>query len=199
MEPELIFRVLLLILLVGFVLHRGIQTQRHGPQVAQIDRTLDIGANQKLVSLFAVIALIASPAYIFFPNLVSLASLPIPVWLRYSGILVVLVGFVLLEWAQSSLSTNWSDTPVKLKRHTLTTTGPYRWVRHPIYTAFLLILIAPLLLSANWLVGISWIAMTYLEVSARIPVEEAMLRESFGKEYTAYAKRSGRLLPRLGR
>jgi protein-S-isoprenylcysteine O-methyltransferase Ste14 len=198
MMTEQIFRILLFILLVSFVGHRGIQNRRRGPQKEQIARTLDTRASDKIVGVLGIVALLSSASYIFFPGLVSWASLPFPTWLRYGGVALALSGFALLQWAQRALSSNWSDTPVKLKKHTLTVVGPYRWVRHPIYTAFLLILSAPLLLSANWLIGISWIAMTYLDVTARIDAEEAMLRESFGKEFTAYAKRSGRLLPRLG-
>jgi protein-S-isoprenylcysteine O-methyltransferase Ste14 len=198
MSNELIFRILLFVLLLSFVLHRGIQTRRRGPQKEQIVKTLDPGASEKIVGVLGVVALLSSAAYIISPSIVSWASLPFAPWLRYSGVALALTGFALLQWAQSALSSNWSDTPVKLKQHTLTVAGPYRWVRHPIYTAFLLILSAPLFLSANWLIGISWIAMTYLDVNARINAEEAMLRESFGDEFTAYTKRSGRLLPRLG-
>jgi protein-S-isoprenylcysteine O-methyltransferase Ste14 len=198
MSTELIFQILLFILLVGFALHRGIQTRRRGPQKEQIVKTLDTKPSDKIVGVLGIVALLSSAAYIFFPSLVSWSFLPLPLALRYSGVVLALSGFGLLQWAQSALSSNWSDTPVKLKEHTLTMVGPYRWVRHPIYTAFLLILSAPLLLSSNWLIGISWIAMTYLDVNARINAEEAMLQESFGEEFTAYAKRSGRLLPRLG-
>jgi protein-S-isoprenylcysteine O-methyltransferase Ste14 len=198
MSTELIFRILLFVLLVSFVLHRGIQTRRRGPQKQQIVKTLDTGGSEKIVGVLGVVALLSSAAYIISPSIVSWASLPFAPWLRYSGVALALTGFALLQWAQSALSSNWSDTPVKLKQHTLTVVGPYRRIRHPIYTAFLIILSTPLFLSANWLIGISWIAMTYLDVNVRINTEEAMLRETFGDEFTAYAKRSGRLLPRLG-
>ena len=55
------------------------------------------------------------------------------------------------------------------------TTGPCRWLLLPIYSAFRLTLSAPLLLSANWLVGGLWLGMTCLDVAARIHTQEALL------------------------
>jgi protein-S-isoprenylcysteine O-methyltransferase Ste14 len=198
MTTEFIFRVLLLVLLASFVIHRGLQTRRRRPRQEQVAKKLETGSSEKIVGVLGLVALLSSAAYIFSPTLVAWAALPLPTWLRYAGVLLALAGFGLLQWAQTALSSNWSDTPVKLSHHTLTTNGPYRWVRHPIYTAFLLILSAPLLLAANWLVGLSWVAMTYLDVTARITAEETMLRETFGADFSAYATRTGRLLPKLG-
>ena len=77
--------------------------------------------------------------------------------------------------------------------------GPYRWIRHPIYAAFLLILGSLLLISANWFVGGMWIGMTGLGVASRIRMEEAMMVGQFGEQYRAYLRRTGRLFPRIVR
>ena len=77
--------------------------------------------------------------------------------------------------------------------------GPYRWVRHPIYAAFLLILGSLLLISANWCIGGLWIGMTGLDIASRIRTEEAMMVSRFGAPYRAYLRRTGRLTPRLFR
>jgi protein-S-isoprenylcysteine O-methyltransferase Ste14 len=108
-----------------------------------------------------------------------------------------LAGFVLLQWSQVSLGANWSDIPRFLEGQDLVTRGPYRWIRHPIYSAFLLILGSLLLITANWFVGLLWIAMTGLDVAARMRAEEAMMVGHFGEPYQAYLRRTGRLLPRL--
>jgi protein-S-isoprenylcysteine O-methyltransferase Ste14 len=79
----------------------------------------------------------------------------------------------------------------------LVTSGPYRFVRHPIYTAFLLILGSTLFISSNWLVGLAWIGMTVLETASRIGFEESLMLEYFGDQYREYMKRTGRLLPKL--
>jgi protein-S-isoprenylcysteine O-methyltransferase Ste14 len=98
---------------------------------------------------------------------------------------------------RTSLGRYWSDTPVQLKEHGFVTAGPYRWMRHPIYTGFLFILSAPLLITANWLVGLSWILATFIDVNARINAEERMLEEQFGTAFNAHKAQTGRLLPKL--
>ena len=80
---------------------------------------------------------------------------------------------------------------------TLITDGPYRIVRHPIYTAFIFILGSTLLISANWLIGLTWIGMTILEIVSRIHFEENLMLEYFGDQYREYMNRTGRLLPKL--
>jgi protein-S-isoprenylcysteine O-methyltransferase Ste14 len=110
---------------------------------------------------------------------------------------IALLGFALLQWAQNTLGENWSDTPRMIKEQTLITSGPYQSIRHPIYTAFLLIMGSTLLISANWLIGFSWVGMTVLETASRIGFEESLMLEYFGDQYRDYMKKTGRLLPRF--
>jgi protein-S-isoprenylcysteine O-methyltransferase Ste14 len=77
--------------------------------------------------------------------------------------------------------------------------GPYRWIRHPIYAAFLLIFSALLLISANWFVGGAWLGMAGLAVADRIRTEEAMMLRRFEERYRAHMRRTGRLVPRIVR
>ena len=92
---------------------------------------------------------------------------------------------------------NWSDAPNLLEGQEMVASGPYRWIRHPIYAAFLLILGSLLLISANWCVGGLWIGMTGLDVASRIRTEETMMVSRFGERYRAYMRRTGRLFPRI--
>jgi protein-S-isoprenylcysteine O-methyltransferase Ste14 len=125
------------------------------------------------------------------------ADLPFPVWLRWTGVALTLLGFALLQWSQNTLGKNWSDRPRLLKEQSLVTNGPYRYVRHPIYTAFLLILGSTFLISANWMIGLTWIGMSALEVASRISYEESLMLESFGDQYRDYMKKTGSLFPRI--
>jgi protein-S-isoprenylcysteine O-methyltransferase Ste14 len=84
-----------------------------------------------------------------------------------------------------------------MKEQVLITSGPYQFIRHPIYTAFILILGSALLISANWFIGLAWLGMTVLEVASRIGFEESLMLEYFGDRYRDYMKKTGRLLPRL--
>jgi protein-S-isoprenylcysteine O-methyltransferase Ste14 len=75
--------------------------------------------------------------------------------------------------------------------------GPYTRIRHPMYTAFLMILGASLVISANWLVGGLWIVVTWIDIRARISFEEDRLQRKFGEAYRIYTDRTGALLPRI--
>jgi len=110
---------------------------------------------------------------------------------------VAIFGFALLQWAQVTLANSWSDTPRMMKEQTLITSGPYRTIRHPIYTAFILILGSTLFISSHWLIGLCWLIMTVLEVVSRIGFEESLMIEFFGEQYRDYMKTTGRLLPRI--
>jgi protein-S-isoprenylcysteine O-methyltransferase Ste14 len=123
--------------------------------------------------------------------------LPLPVWLRWTGLGLAFAGFALLEWSQSALGRNWSARVQLLKDHELVVSGPYRWVRHPMYAAGLLANASVLLLSANWLVGGGWLVLYGWQFAARIPLEEDLMVHRFGEAYRQYMRRTGRLLPRV--
>jgi protein-S-isoprenylcysteine O-methyltransferase Ste14 len=195
MTNELIFRLLLLVLLVIFVAHRGYYTKKYRRSEAEILRVRENSTGQRAIALLNLVALLATAVYLIAPQWVAFAALPFATWLRWAGVGLAVGGFGLLQWAHTALGRNWSDTPRMLEGQSLVTGGPYRWVRHPIYTAFLLILSAPLLLSANWLVGLPWIAATALEVAGRVRFEEALMAERFGDDFRAYSAHTGRLLP----
>ena len=97
------------------------------------------------------------------------------------------------------LGRNWSAATELRDGHNLVTTGVYKHVRHPMYSALWLIFSTYPLLLQNWIAGLSSVAGFAVLYFVRVPYEEQMMRERFGEEYVAYMQRSGRLLPRLGR
>lgn len=76
--------------------------------------------------------------------------------------------------------------------HVLIRTGPYRWIRHPIYTAFLGVFLGSSLVSYRGLglVGLAIACCAYLR---KIRIEERYLQSAFGPEYEAYRRRTGAL------
>jgi protein-S-isoprenylcysteine O-methyltransferase Ste14 len=196
-NPELIFRVVQGLIVLAFVLHRGYYTRKFPPPEAETVEKLDSGLAGKIANLLALPALAALALYVFLPEYVFWASLPFPFWLRWTGVLIAVGGFALLQSAHAALGKNWSDQPRILESQSFVRGGPYERIRHPMYTAFLLILGSSLLTSANWLVGGLWIAITWIDIRARIRFEEDRLGAKFGEPYEAYKKRTGALLPRL--
>jgi protein-S-isoprenylcysteine O-methyltransferase Ste14 len=124
--------------------------------------------------------------------------MPLPTWLRWFGVGTGVFCSLLMYWTLSSLGKNLTDTVVTRSKATLVTNGPYRWVRHPFYVTAALLMASVTLLSANWFIGISSVAVLAL-LAIRTPKEEQMLIERFGQEYRDYMARTGRFLPRIGR
>jgi len=197
METITIFRIILPVLIIAFVLHRGYYIKKHIRPEDDTLKKCEVGAASKLASLLGMIGILATLLFVINPGWLAWANLPLPVWLRLVGSLFALAGFALLQWAQNSLGKSWSDMPRMMSEQKLITSGPYQFIRHPIYTAFILILGSTLFISANWLIGISWIGMTLLEIFSRINFEERIMLEFFGDRYRKYMKNTGRLLPKL--
>lgn len=199
MESEFLFRILLPVLIAVFVIHRSYYTKKYGESATGSTlKKRDEGLASKLAALLGLVGFLATILYFINPGWVSWASLLLPAWARWVGVGVALSGFALLQWAQNTLGRNWSDTPRMMEEQVLVTSGPYRWVRHPIYTAFLLILGSSLLISSNALIGLAWAGMALIEIVSRIGFEEALMFEYFGKQYREYVKRTGRLFPKIG-
>src|SRR5262245_45809761 len=75
-------------------------------------------------------------SYPFYPPLLAWADLPFPAWLRWCGAGLALATVPFLVWIHRALGRNFSTTIRVRDDHTLVTWGPYRWVRHPMYTLF---------------------------------------------------------------
>lgn len=133
-------------------------------------------------------------AYLINPDWMAWSSLPLPLWLRWTGIALGVLGAVLLLWTFHTLGKNLTDTVVTRKEHTLVTHGPYRYVRHPFYVSLALAVLANSLATANWflfLIGSATFVMLVLRTSR----EEACLLERYGVEYQTYMNQTGRFLP----
>ena len=185
------------ILIVACITHRGYYTKKSARPEKDTLKKREEGWITKLAATLGLIGFIAMIAYVLNPNWLAWASLSFPLWMRWTGVVIALVGFALLQWAQVTLGRSWSDTPRMLKEQALITSGPYQFIRHPIYTAFILILGSPLLISANWLIGLTWLGMTVLDIASRIGFEESLMVEYFGDRYREYMKKTGRLLPKV--
>jgi protein-S-isoprenylcysteine O-methyltransferase Ste14 len=72
--------------------------------------------------------------YAVFPDLIAWAQISLPVWSRWIGVTLGIGALSLLAWADRELGKNFSMTLRIREDHTLITTGPYRWIRHPIYS-----------------------------------------------------------------
>lgn len=137
--------------------------------------------------------------YILFPQALAWATLQLPLWLRSIGILLGMIALLWFIWVHRSLGSNLSVRLRIKESQTLAVDGPYRWIRHPMYTAFYVLHIAVFFLTANWFIGVTWLAGLTIIILLRVKREEAMLLARFGDKYNAYMERTGRFLPRINR
>jgi protein-S-isoprenylcysteine O-methyltransferase Ste14 len=134
-------------------------------------------------------------AYLIQPRWVDFGAVSTPEWTRLIGAPTGLIGLLLFSWMFRHLGLNVTSTSMPRINATLVTTGPYHWIRHPMYSAALLLVAAASLLTANVVVMIGGLAMFAL-LAARSNVEERRLVEKFGDAYRHYQQRTGRFLPR---
>jgi protein-S-isoprenylcysteine O-methyltransferase Ste14 len=141
---------------------------------------------------------LGSLAWMINPQWMAWSSVPLPIWLRWIGFVFIAVWVVLFACTFQTLGRNLTDTVVTRKDHSLVTTGPYRYVRHPFYLAFFLAFIGSSLVFANWFLLLAGMVPCGFLV-ARTRIEEEKLIEKFGDDYREYMSRTGRFWPRPGR
>lgn len=152
--------------------------------------------NTALRGLLGAVFFLGVIFYIVRPQSLAWAELPLPAWLQWLGVVIGVASLPLLVWTQQTLGSNFSPTLQVRSDHTLVTSGPYRYARHPMYTALFLSMLAILLLTRNWLVGGVPLLGLCVIVGLRLPGEEEAMIEKFGDSYREYMKRTGRFLPR---
>ncbi len=196
MRSPAVFRVILSSLYILFLLVRVSYMRRGSESGKRVSRARQDRLRIGLISAFSLVGLIAGLVHVFAPQRARWATLPTPTWSRWLGAALGIVAVPLFRWTHHALGKNWSADLVIKEEHTLVTGGPYRWVRHPMYTAFFGSSLAFFLLSANWVIGLAGLGTSILGAS-RVHKEEALMIEEFGDEYRAYMKRTGRFLPRM--
>lgn len=195
MNYETIFRILILLIFVLIFSISFSFRYRAEKRAGQ----LRSNEGQGIVRVMRLLSLIIWGfifAYMINPSWVVWAQLPLPLWLRALGALLLLLAVPLAYWVYISLGLNVSPTQSTREGATLVTHGPYRWVRHPLYTVGTMAYLSIGLVTALWPVLVGMLApMIFLAI--RTPKEEARLIETFGDAYRQYMTRTGRYVPRL--
>ncbi len=112
--------------------------------------------------------------------------------------MVVAAGSVwFISAAVRTLGKQWSLAARVLEGHNLITTGPYRVVRNPIYTGMFGMLLATGLAISHWIGLLIAVIVFAIGTVVRVRSEEKLLREAFGAEFEAYARRVPAVVPLL--
>lgn len=145
----------------------------------------------------AVAGMVFIPLTYVFSLRLEFADYQLPSWAGWIGTAVFVFALLLLWRSHADLGQNWFQTLEMRKEHKLVMSGVYKYIRHPMYAAFLLWGVAQPLLLHNWLAGFSHLAAFSLLYLLRVRREERMMLDYFGDEYRDYMRRTGRLFPLL--
>ena len=192
---ELFFHLVFVFVFASFTLIRMIYHRRASQSRGEVE--FREGKTHIVLRLLVGIPFMLSLlVYIFAPRLFSWAAFDLPLWARWTGIGLGLASLPLIIWVQQALGSNFSTVLHVRQEHSLVTRGPYRWVRHPMYTVLFIHLAGILLVTANWYIGGVPLAALLLIVITRLGNEEQLMQEKFGEAYRAYMQSTGRFLPR---
>src|SRR5712664_7403 len=122
---------------------------------------------------------------------------PLPDWVFYLGIFLMLLGVVVRQWAIAVLGRFFSLNVQVVEDHRVIDKGPYRWVRHPSYTGVMITFIGLSLAVQSLGALLVLLAVFTVSFGYRIRVEERTLLTELGDSYASYMKRTKRLIPYL--
>ncbi len=134
--------------------------------------------------------------WIVQPRWMAWSAWPLPVALRWAGVLLGLAVLPVVWRVFVALGSNVSETVLTKREHALVTTGPYAYVRHPLYACGIGMFLAMGLMAANLFILFMAASALAAILAVVIPREEAHLIDRFGDAYIDYRRRTGRLLPR---
>jgi protein-S-isoprenylcysteine O-methyltransferase Ste14 len=130
----------------------------------------------------------------FSPDLMAVRVVPDSIGFTLVGLLITLAGLAFAIWARVHLGKNWSGMPTIREEHTITRTGPYRFVRHPIYSGILLGLIGTAI-GIGYLIVFFCVILVFGLFVIKFRMEEKFLLEEFGEEYARYKQEVKALIP----
>ena len=117
-------------------------------------------------------------------------------WVLWLGLLLTIAGLLFACWARSVLGRNWSGVVQIKQDHELITRGPYRLVRHPIYTGLLLAFLGSAIALGQWR-GLLALIIIGASFWRKWRLEEHWMKEQFGATYTDYMQRTKAIVPWL--
>ena len=136
-------------------------------------------------------------AHALVPGVMGWATFTAPDWVAWAGATLGLFVIPGTYWVFSSIGRNVSETVLTKAQHDLVQHGPYRWIRHPLYTVGTLLLLALGLMLTSWLVLLFALVALVVFRFVVVPIEEGQLESKFGEAYRRYKSRTGAMMPRV--
>lgn len=197
MNTEILFRLIYLIVFFTTIFISAYYRRKARIQGGTIHRSQEgllILVGRLLLASLVLFFILSYP---FYPDYVDWSSLTVPSWIRWLGIFVALTCPLLSFWLFRNIGSNISETVLTKQDHQLVTSGPYKHIRHPLYTTGILLILSLGTISGNWIL-ILLASLTFLIFRfIVIPKEEQKLVERFGEQYVSYRNYTGALFPKF--
>ena len=194
---ENVFRIIAaVILLTGMGISSYFRLKADRESGEKISRKVDGTPMMTVIRLGGLVLWLSPFVYLINPAWMAWSKIGLPEWARWLGVALGILCAMGIYWLFSSIGSGITPTSVTRQRHALVTSGPYRWVRHPLYTFGSSLFLAFGMMADNWFIALLGV-LAFIVVAIRTPREEANLIEKFGDDYRAYMKRTGRFLPRF--
>jgi len=159
---------------------------------ARRDRRAMLGVGLQMVGYF--LAWFQPPRRLFLPP-VAILSGTLGIVFCVVTISLAVASAWLIATAVRTLGKQWAIPARLVEGHKLITEGPYSYVRNPIYTGMLGMLIATGLAMEHWMGLLAGIVIFWIGLVIRVRTEEELLRSAFGSEFEEYEKRVSAVLP----
>jgi protein-S-isoprenylcysteine O-methyltransferase Ste14 len=190
----MIFHIFFSIVYFSFIFIRIVYHRKAKQSRGVVDYKENI-INIAIRAFFGLGYISALIIYVFYPALLAWASFVLPEWSRWVGAISAVLSVGMIWWVQWALDIQFDTTLHIQADHQFITHGPYRWVRHPMYTSLLFMGISWLLLTTNMFIGGALLAGILIIITTRVGKEETALIDKFSDSYRTYMQNTGRYLP----
>lgn len=194
---ETVFRILAAVILITAIgISSYFRRKADRDTGEKISRKVDGSVMMTAIRLGGLVLWLSPFVYLVNPEWMAWSKIGLPVWVRWLGFVIGALCVLGIYWLFSSIGSGITPTSATRKQHSLVTSGPYRWVRHPLYTIASTLFVAFGMMADIWFIAALGM-LTFVLMAIRTPKEEANLIEKFGDEYRDYMKRTGAFLPKL--
>lgn len=148
--------------------------------------------------IFSFIKLIGSSLIIYLPLLTG-GFIAAPFFLpslitAFIGLILCFFGIIIMMRARQFLGKNWSGNVILQKEHLIIKDGPYKYVRHPMYSGDLLAMFGSAIIVGQ-IFGIVWTLFCASGLIMKIKKEEKLLAGKFPDDYSFYKQQTKMLIP----
>lgn len=171
---------------IGFLVFWSLTAGRGGPSKSE-ESPESRALHRNLLNLGLLLLFVSIPG-------LRWRYIPANRWHVPVGLGIMVAGTLLHIWARMHLGRNWSSEVMIKQDHELVRTGPYRFIRHPIYTAILGLVIGTAMVSGRVVSVLGALVFTFAYIR-KLRIEERELGKTFGGEWQEYRRHSWALVP----